>query len=179
MDLREKKTKRNITNAFLQLRAQKPLERITIKELAGLAEISKATFYLHYHDIYDLSDTLEKEIIQDILDGLPHADSVLSDTSQFFRELIIAFHAQQHLIEILFSGSRANILPYNIEQGIRQHIFQRNPDLRDDAAFNTRLTYQILGCYYAYTENRHLFGEKQVLDALDQIMQTMMVSPTT
>ena len=56
MDLREKKTKRNIRNAFIELRAKKPLERISIKELAELAEISKATFYLHYKDIYDLSE---------------------------------------------------------------------------------------------------------------------------
>ena len=31
MDLREKKTRRSIQNAFLQLRAHKPLERITVK----------------------------------------------------------------------------------------------------------------------------------------------------
>lgn len=43
MDLRERKTKRAIKDAFLQLRAKKPLERITIKELSDLAEISKAT----------------------------------------------------------------------------------------------------------------------------------------
>ena len=60
MDLREKKTKRNIRNAFIELRAKKPLERISIKELAELAEISKATFYLHYKDIYDLSENLQK-----------------------------------------------------------------------------------------------------------------------
>lgn len=61
MDLRTIKTKRNIKNAFIQLRTKKPLERITVKELAELAEISKATFYLHYHDVYDLSDQLQKK----------------------------------------------------------------------------------------------------------------------
>lgn len=34
MDLREKKTRRALSNAFLALRARKPLERITVKELA-------------------------------------------------------------------------------------------------------------------------------------------------
>ena len=41
MDLRIKKTKNNIHNAFLQLRAKKPLERISVKELCEIAEISK------------------------------------------------------------------------------------------------------------------------------------------
>ena len=54
MDLREKKTLRAIRTAFLQLRGQRPLEKITVKELCELAEISKATFYIHYRDLYDL-----------------------------------------------------------------------------------------------------------------------------
>ena len=58
MDLRERKTKRAIKDAFLQLRVKKPLERIRVKELSELAQISKATFYLHYKDIYDLSEQL-------------------------------------------------------------------------------------------------------------------------
>ena len=55
MDLRTEKTKRSIINSFLELRSRKPLEKITVKELSEKAEINKATFYLHYHDIYDLS----------------------------------------------------------------------------------------------------------------------------
>lgn len=54
MDRREIKTKRSIKNAFLKLRSKKEIEQITIRELAEEAEISKATFYLHYRDIYDL-----------------------------------------------------------------------------------------------------------------------------
>ena len=57
MDMRIEKTRRSIINAFLQLRAQKPLEKITVKELSALAEINKATFYLHYRDIYELSES--------------------------------------------------------------------------------------------------------------------------
>ena len=56
MDLRIQRTKRCITEAFLKLRTQKPLEKITIKELSELAMINKATFYSHYTDIYDLSE---------------------------------------------------------------------------------------------------------------------------
>ena len=55
MDLRTERTKRSIINAFLELRSQKPLEKITVKELSELAFINKATFYTHYQDIYDLS----------------------------------------------------------------------------------------------------------------------------
>ena len=70
MDLREQKTKKSIRNAFLELRAHKPLERITVKELAELAQISKATFYLHYQDIYDLSTRMQDDVIQRVLESI-------------------------------------------------------------------------------------------------------------
>lgn len=59
MDLRIEKTEREIKNAFIGLRAKKPLEKITVRELCGLACINKSTFYAHYRDIYDLSDSME------------------------------------------------------------------------------------------------------------------------
>jgi len=54
MDLRVEKTKGSIVNAFLSLRARKPLEKITVKELCQLARINKSTFYTHYSDIFAL-----------------------------------------------------------------------------------------------------------------------------
>ncbi|MCD7842055.1 MAG: hypothetical protein LUG56_06245 [Lachnospiraceae bacterium] len=45
MDIRIKKTKESITNAFLELRSRKPLEKITVKELCEKAMINKSTFY--------------------------------------------------------------------------------------------------------------------------------------
>ena len=35
MDLRVEKTRKSIINAFIALRAKKPLEKITIKDLSG------------------------------------------------------------------------------------------------------------------------------------------------
>ena len=157
MDLREKKTKRSIKQAFLQLREQKPLERITIKELAELAEISKATFYLHYKDIYDLSGQLETEVIQDVLRRIDHPADFLTDPSLFLTELVGAFQSCQQSIDVLFSGSRERVLPENLEQGLRQHICDIAPQLRDDADFQVLLTYQVQGGYYAYMKNRQRY----------------------
>ncbi|MEY8517597.1 TetR/AcrR family transcriptional regulator [Lachnospiraceae bacterium 29-84] len=169
MDIREKKTKRSIKNAFLQLRASKPLEKITIKELSTLAEISKATFYLHYKDIYDLSDTLEKEVIQLVLNDIKKPDIIFSDVRQFINELALAFYSQTNIIEILFSGSQQSILPICIEKELKQYIFQIKPELKDDIKFNIALSYQIQGSYYAFSENHKQFGANYVLSTLSEL----------
>lgn len=62
MDLRIEKTERAIRNAFMELRARMPLEKIRVRELCAAACINKSTFYAHYTDIYALSETLEKEL---------------------------------------------------------------------------------------------------------------------
>ncbi len=169
MDLREKKTKRSIKNAFLQLRAQKPLERITIKELSELAEISKATFYLHYKDIYDLSSQLQTEVIQNILDCVIQPGIPLLDAVRMTQALFEAFCTHQSLIDILFSGSQAAVLPSSIEQGIKEYVFRTTPGASHDKTLNVLLSYQIYGSYYAYWNNYKQFGNDQVLDILDAI----------
>ncbi len=169
MDLREKKTKKAIKNAFLELRANKPLERISIKELTELAEISKATFYLHYHDIYDLSDCLQKEIIQNILSSISQPDLLLSDRARFVYELHHAFHSQQAMIDILFSGSQASVLSNSIERELKNYIFELIPEAKNDAKFNILLSYTIQGGHHAYLENHKQFGIDCIIETLIEL----------
>ncbi len=166
MDLREKKTKRSITNAFLQLRKTKQLERITIKELSELAEVSKATFYLHYKDIYDLSEQLQEEVIQNILGSIAHPESCLTDNKSFTEELFCAFHSEQSLIETLFSGTQNAILPMRIEKEMRKFIHKQYPNMSKEA--DMRLTYNIYGSYYVYQRHYKTSDMREIIDIVNK-----------
>ncbi len=52
-----------IKDAFLELKKDLPFEKISVKRLCELAEISRATFYLHYDSINDVLD----EVLDDAL----------------------------------------------------------------------------------------------------------------
>ena len=99
MDIRIIKTKNSIINAFIELRAKKEIERITVKELCEKAMINKSTFYSHYTDIYDLSEQLENRIATEIVANLKHPEHSFQEAGQacFFTELKTAFRK-------LFSG---------------------------------------------------------------------------
>lgn len=153
MDLRVQRTRKNIINAFLKLRSKKPLEKISVKELAELAEINKATFYLHYKDVYDLSETLENELIENIFAGIEHPDAAVSNPKLFTRELADAFISHRAMIDIVFSGERSGILIDRIETRVKESIFDKYPDYRNNAEINILLTYSIKGGYYAFMEN--------------------------
>ena len=149
MDLRTERTKRNIINAFIELRAKKPLEKITVKELSELAYINKATFYSHYHDIYDLSEQLEDEAIANVLKNIPHPDSIVNNPKLCIEELTSALQSQDCLTNILFSGTRSSILASRLEQGIKQEVFARHPEYQDNLKWNILLTYLIQGGFRA------------------------------
>ncbi len=173
MDLREKKTRRAITNAFLQLRKNKPLERITVKELAELAEISKATFYLHYKDIYDLSEQLQNEVVDNVIKSISHPESFLTDRAQFTYALFQGFCAQQTMTEILFSGNQSSVLPVRIDEALRAYLYQRFPQVGKE--LDMQLTYEILGSYYVFRQYYREHGVEPTLRFLANMSKLMSV----
>lgn len=162
MDLRVKKTRANIINSFLTLRSHKPLERITVKELSDMAQINKATFYLHYKDIYDLSETLENELFENIFNSIEHPDAIIADPKIFVKELVEGFTANQTLIDIIFSNDRRNILVDRIEKELKEFLLEKYPQYKEIAEINILLTYSIKGGFYAFSENIQYNTEKIV-----------------
>ena len=56
-------TRANLMQAFWDLYLEKPIEKITIREITDRAGYNRATFYLYYRDVYDLFDQLEESIL--------------------------------------------------------------------------------------------------------------------
>lgn len=52
-----------IRNSFLALLKEKPMQRITVRELCEKAQINRSTFYSYYLDVYDLLQNIEQELL--------------------------------------------------------------------------------------------------------------------
>ena len=168
MDLRVEKTKGSIVNAFLSLRARKPLEKITVKELCQLARINKSTFYTHYADIFALSDALEGEVVEAILADIPHPEGIFDHTEDFTRALFRSCNARSAMIQTLFSGSREGRLIETLEAGLKELAFQRRPEYRQDPVSQIVLSYVIYGGYYAYRKNLD-YGLERVVELVGRL----------
>jgi len=150
MEERIPKCKKRIINAFIELRRKKELEKITVTELIKKADVNKSTFYVYYHDIYDLSEQLEEEIINSIAASIRHPERMIEDTPMVTRELFAAFSQHQNMTSILFSGSRSSILPEKIMAKIEEIIYAHYPLYKDDLRIHVIMTYQIYGSYFAF-----------------------------
>ncbi|HVI41246.1 MAG TPA: TetR/AcrR family transcriptional regulator [Anaerovoracaceae bacterium] len=63
-------TKDRIRDAFFELYATKKIERISIKEITEKAQLNRGTFYVYYKDIYDLLETTEDELIEELVEKI-------------------------------------------------------------------------------------------------------------
>lgn len=61
-DSRVRRTKRLIRKGLMELAREKEISKISVKELADRIDINRGTFYLHYSDIENLVECIQKEI---------------------------------------------------------------------------------------------------------------------
>lgn len=60
-----KYTKKAIIDTFIELLGEKPLDKITVKDIVERCEINRGTFYYYYADIYALiEDIFENEVLR-------------------------------------------------------------------------------------------------------------------
>lgn len=57
-------TRMVLKDSLLELMKEKPVSKITVKEICEKADINRATFYSHYSDPYDLLHKIESETLE-------------------------------------------------------------------------------------------------------------------
>ncbi len=162
MDLRVKRTLKSIKEAFYQIRKKKPIKKISVKELSETAMINKATFYLHYKDVYDLSDKLETELISDVIDSVRKYDLRKGKTEfrLFAENLSRELVAHSKEIGIFISGDDdENDFINHLEDKIKEYIFTTFPNIPNNNEINIILTLFIQGSYHAHIRNKTIDPE--------------------
>lgn len=101
MDLRVKKTKKAIQDAFKEMICTMEIQNITVKAISEKAQINRKTFYYHYETIEDLISELMQEILEDYhskTDQLPKGRSHEVANRLFFEY----FSSQEEYVQRIF-----------------------------------------------------------------------------
>lgn len=61
-----KKTQHAIRAAFWELYGQKTIDKISVQEIANGCGIHRATFYIHYHDVYAVLEDIERTLLDSL-----------------------------------------------------------------------------------------------------------------
>ena len=80
------KTRRLIKNTFIEMLSEKEeISKINVCDLVKRAEISRATFYSHFDDIYSVVEEFETELIDEFFTNAKLLAT--NDYEKFFKEL--------------------------------------------------------------------------------------------
>lgn len=145
-DRRIRRTKKQLEEALLQLLKTKSIHDISVSELSAAADITRATFYTHYRDPYDMLQQLQGLLLEDILQ-LIH-DTTGRDPKLFFLQLFTYLSAEVEHPELLFlscdHGSAFEWFGNTIlENYMLQWISTTEADRRDYEYYRS---YTIFGC---------------------------------
>ena len=116
-DRRAQYTQSVIKDAFVKLLRQKHIGKITVTEICKLAEINRATFYLHFHDPYDLLEKLEAECgakLVEALSELLRDDMINTHIYNLPHHIRTSIHADE-VTALLYAHPSAN--------NLRRHLF--------------------------------------------------------
>ena len=101
-DRRVRKTERALRTALAELITKKELRHITVQELADRADVHRATFYLHYRDVYDLYEQTGREILSRLREIL--SEDTAHSYELLITQLIDYLYDNPELSRMLFVG---------------------------------------------------------------------------
>lgn len=118
-DLRWQRTERHLLSAFAKELETCPLDKVKVTDICRQAEISKATFYLHYCDIYELADAFIAARVQTVLDEIGDPCLLFRDLSTFMEKFIEVMRSSEQ--EVFANiGIRNQMIPRFMDQLIHE-----------------------------------------------------------
>ncbi len=126
------KTQKAIRESFLELRKDLPLAKIKVKAICDMAMINKSTFYKYYEDVYDLSDKLENELIEEML-RVNEEELILENPEGFLDSIHNILVTKNEEIDVLFKD-RQEILLAKFNKRLCEDLLKEG---RENAALAT------------------------------------------
>lgn len=113
-DMRWIRTERHLLSAFGEAIETTPIEKITVTGIARAAEVNKATFYLHYRDIFDLAQAYVDQLARDTVDELGDASALFSEPRRFVATLMNALADEENALT-LEAIAKSNLIPHYMD----------------------------------------------------------------
>ena len=147
-DRRIRRTRRQLHSALHHLIKQTPYDSLTISDIVEEADISRATFYLHYKDKDELLLGSLEALSQSLIEQLAPSETSPLELHTFAHHIYVHVKKQQKLYIALQSSYTASfVIQHHIEQlvviveGMLGHIAPELPSAN-------QVAHQLIGMLY-------------------------------
>ena len=178
VDLRVIKTKKAIRLAFTELMSRKPLEEITVSDVAAEAMINRKTFYAHYASIFDIIAEIEDEVVASFQQMLAkkHFEDILQHPNDLFRDLNQIINNDIDLYGRLLTVSGTSNLVHKIIQMIRKQVCSAYQDEGpvDPQVLDMVVHFILSGLLAVFTE-WYNSGQTQSIDKMSEQLSMLCI----
>ena len=125
LDRRVRKTRAQLRKCLSTLLETKKVQNITVKELAQMADINRGTFYLHYKDVYDLLDNIQKDLLKDFESILTTIAPDTDNLVPFIEALFLFIYKNKDMSKIFLDEDLEASFSSELRSKLRVCVFNK------------------------------------------------------
>lgn len=174
-DARIRYTQRILKESFLILLKQKPVNKITVKEVCEMAELNRATFYAHYSDCFALLESIEQELLEAFQKSLKLVDSF--DVTALIEAIYAMVEQHEDACRVLiFQGASASVLQRMIDLARDESIAYWKQKLRHatDAELEMLYTHLSNGLMHVVIGGYDKYSREEVIYFVNRIVKSSL-----
>ncbi len=176
-DARVKYTVKVIKEAFLKILENKPITKISVKEVAEAAEVNRATFYSHFSDCYDLLESIENDLLNDFRNSLKYVS--FFDVAFLVSAIYDMIERHSEICRILvFKNTNPSIIKKMIDLAREQSMELWRKELKKASQNELEMLYIHLshGLMHVVAEGYYKYDKKEVIGFVNRIVLSSIAS---
>ena len=171
-DARIRYTQGVLKQSLLSFLKEKPINKITVKEVCERAELNRATFYAHYSDCFALLESIEEDLLEAFQQSLKLVASF--DVTALIEAIYTMIEQQQEACRVLiFQNVCPNVLRRMISLARDESIsyWKRRLHHITDAELEMLYTHLSNGLMHVVVEGYEKYSREEVVRFVNRIVQ--------
>ncbi|GAB3064670.1 TetR/AcrR family transcriptional regulator [Salinicoccus sesuvii] len=174
---RKEETRKNLLDAFWSLYIEKPIEKITVRDITDLAGYNRGTFYTYFSDVYEVLEIQKaalmptEDMLIDPLKELRNNDGKIQESINGVSEYL-KDHGER--IAILLGPGGDPKFTHELKARVRGIImnFVRELNIRETEEYEYLIEYHVSGMinmYQLWVENESNISEETLKQLYERI----------
>jgi hypothetical protein len=170
-------TRSNLMEAFWELYKEKPLAKITVREITDRAGYNRGTFYAYFSDVYEIQKVFKNSLIPErdmIIGHLKYLDEGNTGVFESFDKTNEYIRRNWEKIAVMIGPEGDPGFIYEFKMEIREMImsYVEEIGIREPEKFEYIIEYQIsayIGIFQLWIERCGRFDEKTLAEIMDEV----------
>ena len=177
-------TRKNLIEAFWELYKEKPLMKITVKEITDKAGYNRGTFYTYFSDVYQIQDILKKSLIPEkdmILDPLMSLEKSGGEIFVSFEKTNAYIQENSEKIAVMIGPEGDPSFVHEFKKEIREIImsYVYEIGIKEPGKFEYIIEYEIsalIGIFQLWMEKNEDIDEYALTELMEEVSNSGVTS---